>query len=722
MATIVVKEEVDNVRVAVRCRPMTPKEIENDCKTIVNVNQTRGDIIVNIPNPKATREPTRTFTFDLVFGPESTQAEIYNETARPIVDAVLEGYNGTIFAYGQTGTGKTFTMAGDRSVPELRGIIPNSFAHLFGVIAKSEGATQFLVRVSYLEIYNEGVRDLLSKNTKAKLEVRERSDIGVYVKDLTSFVVKNVDEMLKLMLVGSKNRAEGRTDMNEHSSRSHTIFTVTVEQSVIGPDKKSHVKMGKLHMVDLAGSERLSKTGSEGVRRDEGASINRSLFNLGLVISALVDGKSKFIPYRNSKLTLLLQDSLGGNSKTLMIANIGPADYNSDETLNTLRYANGAKKIQNKAHINEDPKDAMLREFQKEIERLRKNLEDDEFSEDDESEEDVHENGKKRRKKKVKDSLSRTMSPKAMAELRAQIDKERVELRASKNMAEGERDKAQNELEMKEKELKKAQVEQAELEKRLKDLESKVIVGGINLLDEAEQQEKLLERSRKELQKRKKKEAALKEQLKEKEAKRLDYKNKIASLQETSQDVTKQLKDTWKQLQNAKDELLAVREECEHENAALLSNIRQLNREMGLYTLIMDSYIPQEYQELIQHHALWDEETQEWHLHAIAYTGNNMRRKELPDPPKPLVHWDTTSVYLTYSSSEHEGPGFGIEQSYSSSSGSRSKVMKSSKSSTSTKSVTKRKTSTTSLSSDQSIDDSEFPTIRGLVSRQKHFA
>ncbi|XP_010767295.1 kinesin-like protein KIF3A [Notothenia coriiceps] len=232
----------------------------------------------------------------------------------------------------------------------------------------------FLVRVSYLEIYNEEVRDLLGKDQLQRLEVKERPDVGVYIKDLSGYVVNNADDMDRIMTMGHKNRSVGSTNMNEHSSRSHAIFTITIECSEKGVDGNQHVRMGKLHLVDLAGSERQGKTGATGQRLKEATKINLSLSTLGNVISALVDGKSTHVPYRNSKLTRLLQDSLGGNSKTMMCANIGPADYNYDETISTLRYANRAKNIKNKARINEDPKDALLRQFQKEIEELKKKL------------------------------------------------------------------------------------------------------------------------------------------------------------------------------------------------------------------------------------------------------------------------------------------------------------------------------------------------------------
>ena len=216
------------------------------------------------------------------------------------------------------------------------------------------------------------MRDLLAKNAHNKLELKESVDTGVYVKDLTAFVVKNVAEITNVLNVGQKNRSVGATKMNLNSSRSHSIFTITVEQSSRGAD--GHIRVGKLNLVDLAGSERQSKTGATGERLKEATKINLSLSALGNVISALVDGKSGHIPYRDSKLTRLLQDSLGGNTKTLMIANLGPADYNYDETLSTLRYANRAKNIKNKPKINEDPKDAMLREFQDEIKRLKAQL------------------------------------------------------------------------------------------------------------------------------------------------------------------------------------------------------------------------------------------------------------------------------------------------------------------------------------------------------------
>lgn len=264
-----------------------------------------------------------------------------------------------------------------------------------------------------MEIYNEEVRDLIGPDQTKHLEVKERPDIGVYVKDLSQAVCHNADDMERTMTAGNRNRSVGATQMNERSSRSHAIFSVTIECSDRGPDGAQRLRAGKLHLVDLAGSERQSKTGATGIRLKEATKINLSLSTLGNVISALVDGKSTHIPYRNSKLTRLLQDSLGGNSKTVMVANIGPADYNYDESISTLRYATRAKSIKNNARINEDPKDALLRAYQKEIEELRKQLgegggyggDDDGEASGDDFEDTYDANGKVMKHKRSKNFL-----------------------------------------------------------------------------------------------------------------------------------------------------------------------------------------------------------------------------------------------------------------------------------------------------------------------------
>ncbi|XP_036995960.2 kinesin-like protein KIF17 [Artibeus jamaicensis] len=358
----------ESVKVVVRCRPMNQRERELNCQSVVTVDSARGQCFIQ--NPGAAGEPPKQFTFDGAYYMDHFTEQIYNEIAYPLVEGVTEGYNGTIFAYGQTGSGKSFTMQGLPDPPSQRGIIPRAFEHVFESVQCAEN-TKFLVRAAYLEIYNEDVRDLLGADTKQKLELKEHPERGVYVKGLSMHTVHSVAQCERIMETGWKNRSVGYTLMNKDSSRSHSIFTISIEIYAVDERGKDHLRAGKLSLVDLAGSERQSKTGATGERLKEATKINLSLSALGNVISALVDGRCKHIPYRDSKLTRLLQDSLGGNTKTLMVACLSPADNNYDESLSTLRYANRAKNIKNKPHINEDPKDALLREYQEEIKRLK---------------------------------------------------------------------------------------------------------------------------------------------------------------------------------------------------------------------------------------------------------------------------------------------------------------------------------------------------------------
>ncbi|XP_051844307.1 kinesin-like protein KIF17 isoform X8 [Antechinus flavipes] len=358
----------ESVKVVVRCRPMNQREKDLNCQSVVTVDCARGQCFIQ--NPGAADEPPKQFTFDGAYYLEHYTEQIYNEIAYPLVEGVTEGYNGTIFAYGQTGSGKSFTMQGLPDPPTQRGIIPRAFEHIFESVQCAEN-TKFLVRASYLEIYNEDIRDLLGADTKQKLELKEHPEKGVYVKGLSMHTVHSVAQCERIMEMGWKNRSVGYTLMNKDSSRSHSIFTISIEIYAVDERGKDHLRAGKLNLVDLAGSERQSKTGATGERLKEATKINLSLSALGNVISALVDGRCKHIPYRDSKLTRLLQDSLGGNTKTLMVACLSPADNNYDETLSTLRYANRAKNIKNKPRINEDPKDALLREYQEEIKKLK---------------------------------------------------------------------------------------------------------------------------------------------------------------------------------------------------------------------------------------------------------------------------------------------------------------------------------------------------------------
>lgn len=270
--------------------------------------------------------------------------------------------------------------AGEYDTPALKGIVPRAIDFIFKQIDGASKEKQYLVRAQFLELYNEELIDLFVNPEKAKmgekkkkLEIHERPGEGIKVTGLSEFMIEDITELNTRYEHGKKHRKVAHTDMNAESSRSHSIFTIIVEnQETV--DGKTHTRLGKLNLVDLAGSERQSKTGATGLQSVQAIKINLSLSTLGLVIQNLVNPACMHIPYRDSLLTRLLQDSLGGNTKTVMIANVGPVDYNYDETLSTLKYADRAKSIKNEVHINEDPKDALLRQFKEQIELLRKQL------------------------------------------------------------------------------------------------------------------------------------------------------------------------------------------------------------------------------------------------------------------------------------------------------------------------------------------------------------
>lgn len=363
--------KTESVKVAVRVRPMNSLEKKSNSVNCIVVDKSTNQITIS----KSESIEAKTFQYDYVYDTDSNQRQIYDDVAFSLVEAVLEGYNGTIFAYGQTGCGKTFTMMGENSNPDLKGIIPNAFAHIFGHIQNEETNKKFLVRCSFIEIYNEEIRDLLGKDLNRKLEIREDVKTGIYVKDMTMLQVKSNNEIEHCLAVGNKSRHVGETSMNQESSRSHCIFTVHIEIGENLEDAKNKkIKAGKLNLVDLAGSERQSKTGATGSRLEEAKKINLSLTALSNVINALVENK-QHVPYRDSKLTRLLQDSLGGNTKTVMIAAVSPSSYNFDEGVSTLRYASRANAIKNAPKINEDPKDTLLRQYEEELKRLKAHIE-----------------------------------------------------------------------------------------------------------------------------------------------------------------------------------------------------------------------------------------------------------------------------------------------------------------------------------------------------------
>ena len=350
-----------NVKVIARFRPMNELERtsgnEQVCvftsPTSLQFNSTREKNVYR-------------YNFDRIFTPSSTQEDIYSFGVKEIIDSVLNGYNGTVLAYGQTSSGKTYTMQGEMEPPSTQGIIPRMISHVFKYIYNTEG-TDFIIKVSMIEIYQEKIRDLLDI-TRVNLNIREDNIKGIYVDGCSERYVGCPNDVLALLELGSSNRAQAATNMNEHSSRSHSIFILTINQT---NKKDGGSKIGKLYLVDLAGSEKISKTGATGHTLEEAKIINKSLTTLGRVINNLTDGKSTHVPYRESKLTRVLQESLGGNSKTCLIITCSPSIYNESETLSTLRFGERAKKIKNKPKIN---KEITVAELQKLVERLKENL------------------------------------------------------------------------------------------------------------------------------------------------------------------------------------------------------------------------------------------------------------------------------------------------------------------------------------------------------------
>ncbi|XP_017838291.1 kinesin-like protein KIF13B isoform X2 [Drosophila busckii] len=378
----------DKIKVAVRVRPFNRREIELGTKCIVEMDK-QQTILQNPPTlEKMERKQPKTFAFDHCFYSLNaedvsfaSQETVFDCVGRDILDNAFQGYNACIFAYGQTGSGKSYTMMGSQ---ESKGIIPRLCDELFSAIAnKSTAELMYKVEVSYMEIYNEKVHDLLDpKPNKQSLKVREHNVLGPYVDGLSQLAVASYKDIDNLMTEGNKSRTVAATNMNAESSRSHAVFSVVLTQ--ILTDEASGVsgeKVSRMSLVDLAGSERAVKTGAVGDRLKEGSNINKSLTTLGLVISKLADqsiGKKgtndKFVPYRDSVLTWLLKDNLGGNSKTVMVATISPSADNYEETLSTLRYADRAKRIVNHAVVNEDPNARIIRELRHEVETLRSML------------------------------------------------------------------------------------------------------------------------------------------------------------------------------------------------------------------------------------------------------------------------------------------------------------------------------------------------------------
>ncbi|KAK4801646.1 hypothetical protein SAY86_022133 [Trapa natans] len=350
----------ENVTVTVRFRPLSPREINKGDEIAWYAD---GDSIV-----RNEHNPSVSYGFDRVFGPATTTRHVYDVAAEHIISGAMKGIDGTVFAYGVTSSGKTHTMHGEQKSP---GVIPLAVKDVFGIIQETPGR-EFLLRVSYLEIYNEVINDLLDP-TGQNLKIREDAE-GTYVEGIKEEVVLSPAHVPSLIAAGEEHRHVGSNNINLLSSRSHTNFTLTIESSPHGENEGEDVTLSQLHLIDLTGSES-SKTETTGLRRKEGSYINKSLLTLGTVISKLTDGKATHIPYRDSKLTRFLQSSLSGHGRISVICTVTPASSNSEETHNTLKFAHRSKHVEVKASQNMimDEK-SLIKKYQKEISSLKEEL------------------------------------------------------------------------------------------------------------------------------------------------------------------------------------------------------------------------------------------------------------------------------------------------------------------------------------------------------------
>eukprot|EP00252_Welwitschia_mirabilis_P020280 TRINITY_DN4937_c0_g1_i1.p1 TRINITY_DN4937_c0_g1~~TRINITY_DN4937_c0_g1_i1.p1 ORF type:complete len:1049 (+),score=167.40 TRINITY_DN4937_c0_g1_i1:454-3600(+) len=379
------KEKGVNVQVILRCRPYNEDELRVHAPQVISCNEQRRE--VSVYKTTSIKQIDRTFTFDRVFGPNSQQQDLYEQAITPIVNEVLDGFNCTIFAYGQTGTGKTYTMEGggrktkNGELPPDAGVIPRAVRQIFDTLEAQQA--EYNMKVTFLELYNEEITDLLAADefpklnedkSKKPIALMEDGKGGVLVRGLEEEIVCSANEIYTLLERGSAKRRTAETLLNKQSSRSHSIFSITIHIKEATPEGEELIKCGKLNLVDLAGSENISRSGAREGRAREAGEINKSLLTLGRVITSLVEHLGH-IPYRDSKLTRLLRDSLGGKTKTCIIATVSPSVYCLEETLSTLDYAHRAKSIKNKPEVNQKMmKSALIKDLYGEISRLKQEV------------------------------------------------------------------------------------------------------------------------------------------------------------------------------------------------------------------------------------------------------------------------------------------------------------------------------------------------------------
>jgi len=578
------KTEREAVKVAIRCRPLSTMEREHNYDNIINIDQSNS--AVHIRNQQS---QNITFTYDYSFPETCTQEEIYELTSSPIVSAVLEGMNGTIFAYGQTGTGKTYTMDG-KSTGEHKGIVPRALEHIFDYIRANSESHQFLVTVVYVEIYNDEIRDLLAEKNDQPLKIREDPNSGVTIKGVAVHKVKEIEDLWKLLSYGKKNRKVRKTNMNDESSRSHSILTLGIE-TLTQIDGQDHVRSAKLNLVDLAGSERVAKTGVEGIGFLEGVNINYELMILGNCISALTTRGNTHIPYRDSKLTMLLKDSLGGNAKTLMIAAIGPADYNFPETMSTLRYAERAKKIENKPTVNMDPKDALLLKLKGELEELQSKL---------------TQKGNMGQQLGASEDVIRVMEEK--------LEIQRKELAQTSNMIASERANLQMKLEKRMQKIQNEKQRQNEYMMRLNELNSYLVNGEQDLKLKTVKNEAQITNIRRKLKEREERTQKIQKEIEERKKKEFMMNKECTTIQAQVKQVSEEFEEAASSYKNLKILYPEIQNTIQSDREALTNDIVRLSSQIELYQQIIDNFIPQADVERVKSMGVFDENTHVWKM------------------------------------------------------------------------------------------------------------
>ncbi|XP_062822751.1 kinesin-like protein KIF3C isoform X2 [Anolis carolinensis] len=691
------------LRVVARCRGLSRREASQGAERAVFLDRAQGQVLLRAsPGDPAA---LKSFSLDGVFGGGGgEEGALFAAAAAPVVEAALGGVNGTLLCYGQSGSGKTFSLFGpggdgeegadeDAEIAEgesedteslsdpvpCRGLLPLAAELLFARIAGAAPEQRFLVRASFLEVYLEEVRDLLAPpgsglgSSPRRLELKESPERGVYLKDLSAFVTKDAAELRHVLRLGQRCRARGATAVNPRSSRSHAVVLLTIECSQDG--EAEPVRVGKLHLVDLAGGERQGRGGGVGVGvvggGREAARINLSLSALGHVIWALAEGRCRtHVPYRDSKLTRLLQDSLGGSARTALLATLSPASLCLEESLSTLRFAGRAKRVRNRPRVNEDPKDALLREFRAEVARLKAQLQkrgmlggggglkhrhhhrqrkkgpggvDNEEDETEDDDDDNNNNNNSRdgtSPQQQREEDGRLLEKKVEGYLKAQkerLEQEKAAIQDDRSLVSEEKARLLEEKESMLGELRKERQATEHLAAKYKAMESKLLIGGRNIMDHTNEQQKMLELKRQEIAEQKRREREIQQQMLLRNEETMELRETFTSLQQEVEIKTKKLKKLYAKLQAVKAEIQDQHDEYIRVRQDLEEAQNEQTRELKLKYLIIENFIPPEEKNKIMNRLYFDCEEDQWKFQPLVLGAAG------PRPTKAQIKLKTSS-------------------------------------------------------------------------------